>query len=473
MGTLTRCATSRWARSSWRITTHMATSRRGTTCCLSVQEYGHHQSTVKKLQWLRLKKIFNSNTCRSPASREVITPIPRCLANGASARRLCWPVLNSAKLDTGGALCALCHPTPAALGCHDPRTPAELRHVMTDLSEELADIIAEATAAVVRQVMAAHPELFDTSGPGSRDTKELKVAMRAHSFEPKQEEISKVTGDVDDDGSGTNEYPEFLTMGMIKIPNRDPKEEILKAFKHLGDDKTKQIPFKNLKRTLVLPVWWWWRWWCWWWWWWRPMDQVCDDTKASKVPSYSHLEPKHIEMAGTPAYPMHPTCNVHHAQKFMRDLYAAPKTNSNRVCRHTVNTHLLRTPGLKDARHERHLREPLTHATAHPVATGNVTIPGQPDIVFGLLERHGAFRRNGNNVHCAQKFMGDLDAALNLQEVDNFRDELLIVQTILKTTTAEIKSLESGIAILNKEVTEPFLLLPVSLGGARSGNGFG
>jgi centrin-1 len=92
-------------------------------------------------------------------------------------------------------------------------------------------------------------ELFDTDGSGSIDTKELKVAMRALGFEPKQEEIAKMIGDVDDDGSGTIEYPEFLKMMTFKILNRDPKEEILKAFKLFDDDNTKKISFRNLKRV--------------------------------------------------------------------------------------------------------------------------------------------------------------------------------------------------------------------------------
>merc|ERR1719310_2551079 len=92
-------------------------------------------------------------------------------------------------------------------------------------------------------------ELFDTDGSGSIDTKELKVAMRALGFEPKQEEINKMIGDVDDDGSGTIEYEEFLKMMTHKILNRDPKDEILKAFRLFDDDETGKISFKNLKRV--------------------------------------------------------------------------------------------------------------------------------------------------------------------------------------------------------------------------------
>ncbi|CAJ1376623.1 unnamed protein product [Effrenium voratum] len=92
-------------------------------------------------------------------------------------------------------------------------------------------------------------DLFDTDGSGEIDSKELKVAMRALGFEPKKEEIQKMISDVDDDGSGTIGYEEFLKMMTHKILNRDPKDEILKAFRLFDDDETGKISFKNLKRV--------------------------------------------------------------------------------------------------------------------------------------------------------------------------------------------------------------------------------
>ena len=92
-------------------------------------------------------------------------------------------------------------------------------------------------------------DLFDTDGSGSIDAKELKVAMRALGFEPKKEEIQKMISDVDTDGSGQIEWDEFLKMMTHKILNRDPMEEIRKAFKLFDDDNTGKISFKNLKRV--------------------------------------------------------------------------------------------------------------------------------------------------------------------------------------------------------------------------------
>merc|ERR1712084_184752 len=92
-------------------------------------------------------------------------------------------------------------------------------------------------------------DLFDTDGSGNIDSKELKVAMRALGFEPKREEIKKLISEVDKDGSGVIDFPEFLDMMTAKMAERDPREEMLKAFRLFDDDETGKISFKNLKRV--------------------------------------------------------------------------------------------------------------------------------------------------------------------------------------------------------------------------------
>ena len=107
----------------------------------------------------------------------------------------------------------------------------------TELTEEQKQEIKEAF------------DLFDTDGSGNIDQKELKVAMRALGFEPKREEIKKMIADVDKDGSGVIDFPEFLDMMTQKMAERDPREEMLKAFRLFDDDETGKISFKNLKRV--------------------------------------------------------------------------------------------------------------------------------------------------------------------------------------------------------------------------------
>jgi centrin-1 len=92
-------------------------------------------------------------------------------------------------------------------------------------------------------------DLFDTDGSGTIDAKELKVAMRALGFEPKKEEVKKMIADVDTDGSGCIGFEDFLSLMTQKMLERDPREEIIKAFRLFDDDETGKISFKNLKRV--------------------------------------------------------------------------------------------------------------------------------------------------------------------------------------------------------------------------------
>merc|ERR1712124_196401 len=94
-------------------------------------------------------------------------------------------------------------------------------------------------------------DLFDVDGSGNIDVKELTIAMKALGCEPKPGEIEKMIADVDDDGSGEIGYPEFLQMMTHKILNKDPKDDMLKAFKLIEPEweTTGGITFKNLKRV--------------------------------------------------------------------------------------------------------------------------------------------------------------------------------------------------------------------------------
>ena len=90
-------------------------------------------------------------------------------------------------------------------------------------------------------------DLFDTSGSGTIESKELKVALRALGFEPNKDEIKKLIGDFDNDGSGRIDFHEFLDIMITKMSERDTPQGLENAFALFDTDGDGQISFEDLK----------------------------------------------------------------------------------------------------------------------------------------------------------------------------------------------------------------------------------
>ncbi|XP_074656737.1 centrin-3-like [Tubulanus polymorphus] len=92
-------------------------------------------------------------------------------------------------------------------------------------------------------------ELFDTDKDKAIDYHELKVAMRALGFDVKKADVLKVMKDYDRENTGRihfDDFNEFMTDMMLE---RDPQEEILKAFRLFDDDDSGKISIRNLRRV--------------------------------------------------------------------------------------------------------------------------------------------------------------------------------------------------------------------------------
>merc|ERR1711976_891129 len=74
-------------------------------------------------------------------------------------------------------------------------------------------------------------QLFDKDGNGYISTKELGMVMRSLGQNPTENELMDMINEVDIDGSGTVDFPEFLNMMAKKIQNIDSGEEIREAFR--------------------------------------------------------------------------------------------------------------------------------------------------------------------------------------------------------------------------------------------------
>ena len=106
----------------------------------------------------------------------------------------------------------------------------------------------ELTPEQVQEIKEAF-DLFDTEGRNEIDAKELKVAMRALGFEPKKEEVRKILSDIGKNGEGVIKFEDFAEIMTSKMLERDPVEEMKKAFMLICEEGHDKITLKSLKKT--------------------------------------------------------------------------------------------------------------------------------------------------------------------------------------------------------------------------------
>ncbi|KAL4239135.1 hypothetical protein ACF0H5_003837 [Mactra antiquata] len=94
--------------------------------------------------------------------------------------------------------------------------------------------------------------LFDKDGDGTITTKELGTVMRSLGCNPTESELSDMITVVDADGSGSIEFPEFLTMMARRADdNTDTEEELKQAFAVFDKDKSGKISASELRHVMV------------------------------------------------------------------------------------------------------------------------------------------------------------------------------------------------------------------------------
>jgi centrin-1 len=55
--------------------------------------------------------------------------------------------------------------------------------------------------------------------------------------------------DLDTEAKGVIDYNDFIDLMTVKMAERDPMEEMMKAFRLFDEDDSGKISFKNLKRV--------------------------------------------------------------------------------------------------------------------------------------------------------------------------------------------------------------------------------
>jgi Ca2+-binding EF-hand superfamily protein len=93
--------------------------------------------------------------------------------------------------------------------------------------------------------------LFDKDGDGTITTKQLGAIMRSLGQNPTEAELQDMINEVDCDGNGTVDFPEFLTMMSRKMKDTDSEEELIEVFKVFDRDGNGTISIAELRHVMA------------------------------------------------------------------------------------------------------------------------------------------------------------------------------------------------------------------------------
>jgi len=98
-------------------------------------------------------------------------------------------------------------------------------------------------------------ERFDKDGSGTIDAWELKETLKAMGQNPTDEEVFQMLSQVDDDGSGSIEFPEFLKVIEAQkeaASAQNDESDLIDAFVAMGGnpDKSGHVEAEKLRRTI-------------------------------------------------------------------------------------------------------------------------------------------------------------------------------------------------------------------------------
>ena len=115
------------------------------------------------------------------------------------------------------------------------------------VEKDAVEVLTEEQVAEFKEAFS----LFDKDGDGSITTKELATVMRSLGQNPTEAEIQDMINEVDADGTGTIDFPEFMALMGQRIKDTDAEEELIDSFKVFDRDSNGLITSAELRYVMT------------------------------------------------------------------------------------------------------------------------------------------------------------------------------------------------------------------------------
>ena len=92
--------------------------------------------------------------------------------------------------------------------------------------------------------------IFDKDGGGSITTQELGDVMKSLGQKPTNAELDPMVREIDADGNGEIDFPEFLTMMLRKMNEGNPEKELMDVFMVFDKDGSGTISAEELRSAM-------------------------------------------------------------------------------------------------------------------------------------------------------------------------------------------------------------------------------
>jgi len=93
-------------------------------------------------------------------------------------------------------------------------------------------------------------DIFDVDGGGTITAEELGDVMRSLGQKPTRAQLEAMVNEIDADGDGAIDFPEFLTMMLRKMNEGDPEKELRDVFMVFDKDQSGTISAEELRNVM-------------------------------------------------------------------------------------------------------------------------------------------------------------------------------------------------------------------------------